>query len=79
MIISEVNWNYQKSNTEIYDTLGKRILKRSRLLYNSTKIVTLSFLTSKLCERKLVVIMLGLLLFQFALYDFDFSEYNNLL
>jgi hypothetical protein len=67
MIISGVNLNYQKSNQAIFNKV--------KLVYNMAKFAVLSFLTSKLSQHKLMAIMFGLLLFQFGLYDFDFSEY----
>lgn len=76
MIISEANWNYQKSNTTIYNRLVKNVFRYSGLAYNVTKTTVLSFLTSTLCEYKAIAIMSGLLLFQFALYDFNVSEYG---
>ena len=75
MIASEANWNYQKSNTTIYDRSVKCILKYSSIAYNFTKAMALSFLTSTLCEYKAIAIISGLLLFQFSLYDFDMNEY----
>ena len=81
MILSETNWQYKQSvsSTRVFPI--KKMKLATGAVYNSRAVKDSSHsFVSILCKYKSFTAIILLLIFQFALYDFDIDEYtsNNL-
>jgi hypothetical protein len=78
MILSETNWQYKQSipSARVFPT--KKMKRATGAVYNSRAVKDSSHsLISILCKYRALAAITLLLIFQFALYDFNVDEYTS--
>jgi hypothetical protein len=78
MILSETTWRYKQPILSAAIVPIKEMQRATGAVYNNRAVKDSShFLISALCEYKALTAVALLLIFQFALYDFDINEYSS--